>query len=984
MTQSLQSYKPLLYILFFLSGFSGLIYESIWSHYIKLMLGHAAYAQTLVLVIFMGGMALGAWLVSRISIRIKNPLMAYAVVEAIVGLFGIFFHQEFIWIKQLVFSSLLPAIDSATAAQVAKWFCAALLLLPQSILLGTTFPLMSTAIIRLNPERSGYTLGMLYFSNSIGAVLGVLVSGFYLIEAVGLPGTSFTAGLINIVILVLLAPLARRLSSGNAIAASKNQTTADPTTRLLLIIAFITGMASFLYEIAWIRMLSLVLGSSNQAFELMLSAFILGLALGSFYIRHRVDKIKDVLVYLASVQILMAVAATATLPLYMYSFDIMALLRSALTYTNAGYVIFNFGSHLIASSVMVPATFLAGMTLPLITHALLRLGKSESSIGWVYASNTLGAITGIIIGINLLMPLSGTKSLIIVGGLLDLFAGIALIMVFRKTIPRTLNYGVAALAALVVIITFSFTQFDKAILSSGVYRYGPLISPDRESLFYRDGKTATIAVNRFKSGKISIETNGKTDASINPDDKPSSADEITMALSAALPLAIKPDARNVANIGMGSGMTVQTLLASKSIERVDTIEIEQAMVDGAKFFGKRVDRAYSDPRSFIHIDDAKSFFSTNKNTFDIIVSEPSNPWVSGVASLFTEEFYYDVQRYLNPGGIFVQWLQLYETNLNNVASVLKALDKQFSDYAIYNTDNANILIVASNDSISRHLDTSLFDDADMAKELKRVNVESIADLNIRWLGNKATLSPFFSEIGAPVNSDYFPFLSYQSPKSFFKKETAVELTNLHTAPIPLLATVGDKTIPEGASTEGKKLDIYNYLRAANATINFDFGSINQDQVRHAAIVIERALVRCEEDPVQKGYIRDALLTLAMIINPYKGEQQASSFWDQLQEGCISMLSKTNRQWFDLHSAISKKEFTRTSNIAINLFNNAEALQEKEVFYLAAAALAADYVNNDHRNAYRIAAELYKTYRHEELPIYIRYLLALIFAPSDST
>ena len=186
-----------LFIVFTLSGFTGLIYESIWTHYLKLVLGHAAYAQTLVLLLFMGGMAVGSWLVSRVSARISRPVVVYAAIELVIGLLAVVFHEVFVFSQALLFDQILPAIGSAQAASYLRWIWAALLILPQSILLGATFPLMSAGIIRLFPNRSGSILATLYFSNSIGAAIGVLVSGFVLIDLIGLPGTILSAGLLN-------------------------------------------------------------------------------------------------------------------------------------------------------------------------------------------------------------------------------------------------------------------------------------------------------------------------------------------------------------------------------------------------------------------------------------------------------------------------------------------------------------------------------------------------------------------------------------------------------------------------------------------------------------------------------------------------------------------------------------------------------------------------------------------------------------------
>src|SRR5262245_21647218 len=187
--------RNLLFAIFTISGFSGLIYESIWSHYLKLFLGHAAYAQTLVLAIFMGGMALGSWLISRYGARIRQLLLGYVIVEGLIGLCGILFHHGFVTLTELSFDRVIPSFTSNAAVHAWKWTLGSLLILPQSTLLGMTFPLISGGIIRRWPERAGETLSMLYFTNSLGAAVGVLVSGFVLIAHVGLPGTILTAGL---------------------------------------------------------------------------------------------------------------------------------------------------------------------------------------------------------------------------------------------------------------------------------------------------------------------------------------------------------------------------------------------------------------------------------------------------------------------------------------------------------------------------------------------------------------------------------------------------------------------------------------------------------------------------------------------------------------------------------------------------------------------------------------------------------------------
>jgi predicted membrane-bound spermidine synthase len=432
-----RSLRRVLLILFTVSGFSGLIYESIWSHYLKQILGHAAYAQTLVLAIFMGGMAAGAWLASRRSERWASPLVAYAVVEGVVGLLALSFHGAFTRVLEALYGGILPALENAAIAAVTKWGLAALLILPQSVLLGMTFPLMSAAIIRACPRAPGATLALLYFTNSLGACIGVLASGFLLVPWSGLPGTILIAGILNLALAVTVWSLARTGPSMPPAVGRAERSAAGRWPLLLLMAALLTGVASFFYEIGWIRMLSLVLGTTTQAFELMLSAFILGLALGGLWIRRRIDRLGSPLRFAGHVQMLMGAFALLTLPLYGATFDFMAFLVSRLGKTDGGYALFNIGSHVIALGVMLPATLMAGMTLPLFTCALLGRGCGERSIGRVYAANTVGAILGVLAAVHLVMPAIGTKGLIVAGATVDIALGAALLVAVRPRLRRT-------------------------------------------------------------------------------------------------------------------------------------------------------------------------------------------------------------------------------------------------------------------------------------------------------------------------------------------------------------------------------------------------------------------------------------------------------------------------------------------------------------------------------------------------------------------
>ncbi|MEW6601934.1 MAG: MFS transporter, partial [Nitrospirota bacterium] len=576
-------------------------------------------------------------------------------------LFAMIFHNTFDQAAHFSYARAIPNIPSPSLVQVYKWILSTLMILPQSILLGMTFPLMSSGLIRISPQQPGRTLSLLYFTNSIGAAIGVLVSGFILIREFGLPWTIRMAGMMNIILSLCVWLLVRGRDVENAVVEDQKTASQHHTNRkwyaFLLAASLVTGAASFIYEIGWIRMLNLVLGSSTHAFELMLSAFILGLALGALWIQRRIDRITDPVRFLSTVQISMGILALSTLIFYGRTFNVMEWILKTVSRTDSGYVTFNISMSAIALAVMLPATFCAGMTLPLITYILIRKGHGERSIGAVYASNTVGAIIGVFIAVHWGMPVLGLKNLITAGAALDMALGLALLWSFsekagRRT-PAAVTVGCICAAAAVLFLV----RFDSYKMASGVYRTGRLVTEkDSDLVFHRDGKTATVSVFRYRNGDVTVSTNGKVDAGINMStltDAKTFPDESTMVLLGVLPMVFHSQASEAAAIGFGSGLTTHTLLENPRIKKVDTVEIEKYMIEASQHFRPRVERAYSDPRGMIYVDDAKTFFSGHHRKYDIIISEPSNPWVSGVAGLFSEEFYRQVSNYLQDDSIFV-------------------------------------------------------------------------------------------------------------------------------------------------------------------------------------------------------------------------------------------------------------------------------------------------------------------------------------------
>lgn len=981
--------RHLFFVIFTVSGFSGLIYEAIWSHYLKLFLGHAAYAQTLVLVIFMGGMALGSWLMSRWSSRVANLLLGYAIVEGVIGLLGLTFHRSSVGITAWVFDSLLPNVDSASAAHLIKWTIGALLILPQSILLGMTFPLMSGAIVRRFPEKSGATLAMLYFTNSLGAAVGVLVSGFVLIELVGLPGTIMTAGLLNVLLALFVWGVSKYRPDTVAPTLSTSPATTlsipQSTVRWLIVGAALTGVASFLYEIAWIRMLSLVLGSSTHAFEMMLSAFILGIALGGLWVHRRIDSLADPVRFLAIILATMAGIALLSLPVYSLSFDVMSYVMSAFAPSNAGYAGINLSSHAIAMLVMIPTTFFCGMTLPVITHVLVRSGSGERAIGAVYAWNTAGAIVGVIIAVHFLVPTIGLKGTVLVGAALQSLLAVAYWgMTSSKTAVVSRVAGPALAAAAVLTVAGIVIELDPYKLSSGVYRTARARQRDSSKvLFLGHGKTASISLVET-NGLVTIATNGKPDAAIRMGDGPASEDEITMVLAGALPSALLPDPRRVSAIGFGSGLTSEVLLTNPKIQEVDTVEIEPVMVHAARMgFMPRVTRTFEDPRSHIWFEDAKTFFAVHRKRYDAIVSEPSNPWVSGVSSLFSEEFYDQITRYLEPTGVLLQWIQVYETDLSIVLSIVKALAPRFSDFAIYSTDATNLLIVAVPNGTVPSLNERVFDAPATRAELERVGIHTLQDIHSRFLGNKRMLLPLVKASRVPPNSDYFPYVDLNAARQRILRRSALEFTSLQTLPIPFFELIS------------------NSIEQRTQTLASPNGTSPRDRITADAVALHRAIVQsdsaavprgmslqllalhapandCAKPGIQRVWLSSVFDIASLTTGPLSAAELKAMWAAILQTPCAQSLQASDRQLLEFFEAVAQRDAQRTIALGEPLFASHYAFDRpaQMLFALLATSASAIAVGQPQLALDLMAARGGTVSQSPEIALALRWLAAL--------
>ena len=675
--------------LFALSGFAGLVYESVWAGYLKLMAGHASYGQILSLCVFMGGLAIGSHISAKIVDRARRPWAWYGLAEIAIGLGALLYHPLFqILTEWLWTSKVLEGMGVWSARLTIAGFGTALTL-PWAILLGCTFPLMAAGLLRRDPAKAHHGLGWLYAANSLGGAMGCLVNSFLLVPRLGLPGALATAAATNLLIGTLFLVFSVT-DPGPVEAAPTARASKADSPWIHDATAFFTGLSSFLYEIAWIRMLALQLGSSTHSFDVMLAAFLVGLAAGGWMVRKGLDKGRPRR-RLAWAQLAMATCAAASLLGYQGFFEARNELNLILKPSENAFPVAQIFKFASAFLMMGPAAFFAGMTLPLLISWRIRSTGREEGLGRIYAWNTLGSLLGALGGGLVLLPLTSLKTVLVVGAAIDGVLGLALLRGLRlRWREWSLATGMLVVTALAVAI-----PLKSDILTIGAFRAHMRHREDVQ-VFRKDGAATTVSIHLKPGGYGVLRNNGKPDASLSLIGVPGAGDNKTQGTIAWSPMSTQRKPYRAVLIGLGSGMTAHYLLGDPLLTSLDVVEIEPAVFEMSRHFKARNHRIFSDPRMKFWAEDARTFFATHGGTWDLIVSEPSNPWVSGVASLFTKEFYRDMRRHLSRDGVLAQWLQSYEFRDELFLSILSAMHTSFPEMAIHPIPgtNADMLLLA--------------------------------------------------------------------------------------------------------------------------------------------------------------------------------------------------------------------------------------------------------------------------------------------------
>ncbi len=693
--------------LLFGSGLAALVYQTAWQRMFRLVFGASTGASAAVLGIFLAGLGVGGWWLGRRAERSKRPLEFYGNLEVGVALCAAATPVLVDGVGRAYVALGGSSSLGTTGATVVRLLLATLVMGPSVVLMGGTLPAAARAV-EVDDDAARGRLATLYAVNTAGAVCGALLATFLFFEVFGTRLTLWVAVLLNLLVAIVARARGRAAPDVPVGPAEDPPMPREPApgpraahvpAAFVYSAAGIVGFAFLYLELVWYRMLSPLLGGSTFTFGLILAVALAGIGLGGWTYSRRGHDRPATLGLLAVTVGLEALAVGVPLALGDSIALHTAFARGAGS-LGFGALVFVWGA--VASAVILPAAIVAGYQFPVL-FALLGRGREgvAKQVGLAYAFNTVGSIAGsVLAGFYLVPKLGAVGSWRAVVFLLVALALAAIVASYRfegRAAARSL--ALAALAAGVsawcatargptAVWRHSAIGAGRADVSSADkngLRFWRSTMNDR-MLWERDGVESAIGLST--TGGIAFIVNGKSDGAVIND-------RATQTMLGMLPALLHPDPKNVFVLGLGTGMSAGWVGSVAGVERVDVAELEPAIVEVARLASKANRDVLSNPKVHVFLGDGREWLLTTRHTYDVIVSEPSNPYRAGIASLFTEEFYETVAGRLAPDGVFGQWVQAYEVDTTTVRIVLRTMRAVFPVVEAWQTQGGDFLFVGS-------------------------------------------------------------------------------------------------------------------------------------------------------------------------------------------------------------------------------------------------------------------------------------------------
>ncbi len=664
------------------SGFAALVYQTAWTRQFGLVFGTSELAVATVLAAYMAGLALGSALAARLGPRLRRPVLAYALLELGIGASALLVPVAIRIARRLyvaVFSGAdLPDEGGLLRSLFYLGASFAILACP-TLLMGATLPLLARYAVR-NDDELGPRVGLLYTVNTLGAVLGTVLTAFALLPALGLSGSVYLAVIVNAAVFLggfLLAQGAAPVEPSQA--AAPIAFAGRDRRGLILPLMLLSGAVSFAYEVLWTRLLSHILGGSVYAFATMLGAFLVGIALGAAIAsRLATDRVR------AAGAFAWAQVGTAALSIAAFlALDWTPQLAATIGGSGHGTLL---SDTMLAALTLLPGTICIGATFPLAVRILAPDERAATAASArVYAWNTVGAVIGAVGTGFFLLPALGFAGTMRGAAALNLVLGAASAVMSGSPRPRAVW---AAGAGLLLLAIAAPPEPQRLLRSSPIQR----AAAEGTEVFHRVGRAATVLVLE-RRGAWELRSNGLTEAVIQPRGA-MEAIELVPHWLGALPCLARPEARRMMVVGLGGGVALESV--PSFIEHIDVVEIEPEVIAANRAVASRRARdPLADPRVRVIINDARDALTLSRERYDIIVSQPSHPWTAASANLFTREFFELCAAHLDAEGIVAQWMGLPFLDEGLLRSLLATLHDVFDHVRVYRPYAASVVLLAS-------------------------------------------------------------------------------------------------------------------------------------------------------------------------------------------------------------------------------------------------------------------------------------------------
>ena len=775
---------------FFLSGACGLLYEVVWIRMLVLVIGSTTFAVSAAVISFMAGLALGSYVFGRAVDRFRGGLLFYAILEVAIGVYAVFVPHlldRTVVIYQAAYERFGVSFYAASLLRFAVAFT---ILLVPTCLMGGTLPVLSRYCARRR-EQIGGRVGLLYALNTLGATLGAFLTGFFMLPRLGVSHTVAVAAAVNVglgVLAFLLWLGDRRAGRAPAPVASPQRlddtravVELPPKNVTLVLIAFaVSGFCGMVYQVAWSRVLTLIIGSSVYGVTTILVTFLLGLGVGSLLCSGAVARGQCRSFHLGVLLVFIGLSSLGTVFLFQ---DLPYWFLDCFGRIGGRHDLLLLTNFALSLAVMLVPALLLGMTFPVVVGIYANEVRAVGTrVGEAYCVNIIGAIMGSFAAGFVLVPFLGVQSTVLIAIAADFLFGLALVV--RSSDCRFLTKGVLTIGVITCAVAGlrSLPPWNRLLMSSGVYHYARALNqiPDEalrafysgegdEVLSYAEGMTAAVCVAERRTGARYMRINGKVDAS--------TGDLTTQILLAHIPLLLKPGGQQVMVVGYGTGMTVGSALCYP-LESLECAESEAEVVRASLHFNHVNNGPLKDERLALKLCDARNYLLVTDRQYDVIISHPSNPWITGVSNLFTRDFLELAASRLVPEGVFCQWFQIYSLSTESLRVLMATFQSVFPHVFVFASEEGDVIVTGSRQPLTldgARLAVQLSDPSVKA-DLARIGVGSAADLLGRFLLGTPEMMPFIE--GARINTDDNALIEFATPKTIHEPTIEHNLAEL--------------------------------------------------------------------------------------------------------------------------------------------------------------------------------------------------------------